>query len=66
MILQNYVDESGDVQKAAVVSIYLRLFLEQGKIGLKDNKIAVYNRFIRDYEFLLGGMDLGMAKHKFD
>lgn len=27
VILQNYVDETGELQKAAVVSVYLRLFL---------------------------------------
>ena len=66
VILQNYVDETGELQKAAVVSVYLRLFLEQGKIGLKDSKMAFYSRFIRYYEFLLAGMDLGISKHKFD
>jgi hypothetical protein len=49
VILQNYVDETGELQKAAVVSVYLRLFLEQGKIGLKDSKLAFYSRFIRHY-----------------
>lgn len=66
VILQNYIDETGEVQKTAVVSVYLRLFLEQSKIGLKDSKMAFYSRFVRYYEFLLAGMDLGISKHKFD
>ena len=49
-----------------MVSVYLKLFLEQGRLGLKDSKMGFYNRLIKAYEQLLVSMDSGISKHRFD
>ena len=49
VILQNYIDQTSDLEGAAIVSVYLRLFLEQGRLGLKDSKMAYYSRLIKQY-----------------
>lgn len=50
----------------AVISVLLRILLEQSRMGSKDTKVALFNKFIKCYESLLVNMDSGISKHKFD
>lgn len=49
-----------------MVSVYLKLFLEQSKVTPKDNRGIFCNKFIKSYELLIMNMDMGILKHKFD
>jgi len=70
MIIQNYLDETNEIQKVAIICVLLRILLEESKIKFssKDTnaKLAFYNKIIKDYEFLLVNIDSGISKHKFD
>lgn len=63
VILQNYIDETNQIQKAAIVSVYLKNFLEQNKtVG----RTTFSSKFKKAYESLIADMDMGISKHKFD
>ena len=66
VVLQNYIDRTNDIEGAAVVSVYLKLFVEQGRLGLKEGKMVFYSRLIKYYEYLLMNLDAGISKHRFD
>lgn len=64
-ILQNYIDQTNDIEKVAVICVVLKILVEAAKSYPKDSKVAFYSRFIRLYEFLLESIDSGISKHNF-
>ncbi len=64
-ILQNFIDETNDIEKTGVACVVLKMLVEGGKNYPKDTKLALYNRFIRLYEDLLDIHDAGISKHNF-
>lgn len=66
VILQNYIDKTNDLQSAAVLSVYLKLFLQQGRLGVRNSMTACYSRLIKQYELLLVNRDAGVSKNHFD
>jgi hypothetical protein len=62
------LDETSNIEKVALISVYLKTFSEQAKMisSLRTEQKSFYGRFIYVYEWLLDKIDGGISRHEFD